>query len=203
MARKLHYFNVNGLAEPIRYILHYAGQKFEDVQYDFKKWPIQTVKDSLPYGQLPMYEEGGKTLNQSLAIARYIAVQANLLPADVWEQAELDAVVFNIYDFWSKVVVFIKETDPVKKAAFKKEILEEFINFFFNRFEKELKKNNGYFGKKLSWADFVFVGIVEATNLFLGIEVQKQFPTVNALVTKVRSLPGVKEYIAKRTPYQV
>ncbi|CAH3994518.1 glutathione S-transferase-like [Pieris brassicae] len=203
MARKLHYFNVNGLGEPIRYMLHYAGQKFEDVQYDVKKWPIPHVKDFLPYGQLPLYEEGGKTLNQSLAIARYIASQVNLLPADAWEQAQIDAVALNIYDYWSKVVIYIKESDPVKKAAYKKEILEEFINFYFSRFEKELKKNNGFFGNKLTWVDFVLVGIVEATNLFLGIDVQKQFPTVQTLVTKVRSLPGVKEYVAKRTPYQV
>nr|UQQ66579.1 glutathione S-transferase sigma 2 [Conogethes punctiferalis] len=77
MARKLQYFNLNGLAEPIRYILHYSGVKFEDVRYDFQSWPIKGVKDSLPYGQLPLYEENGRVLNQSLAIARYLASQTN------------------------------------------------------------------------------------------------------------------------------
>ncbi|XP_038219553.1 glutathione S-transferase-like [Zerene cesonia] len=203
MARKLHYFNFNGLAEPIRYMLHYAGHKFEDVQYEFKKWPIQSIKDSLPYGQFPLYEENGKSLNQSLAIARYVASQSNLLPADAWDQAELDAIVFNIYDFWSKVLAYIKESDPAKKEAIKKELLEETVNFYFSRFEKELKKNNGHFSKKLSWADFILLGIIEASNLFLGSEIHTKYPTIVNLVNKLRALPGVKDYIAKRAPYNL
>ncbi|CAK1543260.1 unnamed protein product [Leptosia nina] len=203
MARKLYYVDLNGLAESIRYILHYSGQTFEDIQYDHTKWPIQEIKDWLPYGQFPLYEEGGKTLNQSAAIGRYLSVQANLLPEDAWEQAELDATVLSIHDFWSRVAVYIKEKDPDKRAAIKKEVLEERIDYYFSRFEKELKKNNGHFGKKLSWADFVLVGFVEATNLCFDIELQKQFPTVNALINKVQSLPGVKEYIAKRKVYRV
>lgn len=46
MSSKLHYFNINILAEPIRYILHYSGKKFEDIRYEVKDWPIKEVKDS-------------------------------------------------------------------------------------------------------------------------------------------------------------
>ncbi|XP_063392793.1 glutathione S-transferase-like [Cydia fagiglandana] len=201
MSKKLHYLNLNGIAESIRYILHYGGQKFEDIRYELSDWPIKSVKDSLPYGQLPLYQEGSKTLNQSLAIARYVASQVKLLPTDPWEQAVLDAIVFNIYDFWSKIVTFIKETDATRKEAIKKEIINEQVDFFFSRFEKELKANKGYFNGKLSWADFILVGIVESANLFLGIEIEKKYPTVNALLKTVRSLPGVKDYLATRKPY--
>lgn len=45
MAKKLHYFHLNGIAESIRYILHYGGQKFEDVRYEFDSWPIKEVKE--------------------------------------------------------------------------------------------------------------------------------------------------------------
>ncbi|XP_026485310.2 glutathione S-transferase-like [Vanessa tameamea] len=201
MARKLHYFDLNGLAEPIRYILHYGKQKFEDVRYRYKDWPIKSVKDSLPYGQLPLYEEGNRTLNQSLAIARYLANVHNLLPSDPWEQAVLDSIVYNIYDFWQRVLFYIKEQDVTKKQAIKKEIMSETIDYFFSRFEKDLKDNNGYFGGKLSWADFIFVGIVESTNLFLGEEIERKYPHSVALIQKIRNLPGVKEYVATRKPY--
>ncbi|CAH0723592.1 unnamed protein product, partial [Brenthis ino] len=201
MAKKLHYFDVNGLGESIRYILHYGKQKFEDVRYDFKSWPIKSVKDSLPYGQLPLYEEGNRSLNQSLAIARYVGNVNNLVPTDPWEQAVLDAVVYNIYDFWSKVLPYIREQDPVKKEAIKKEILSEVVDFYFSRFEKELMNNKGFFGGKLSWADFIFVGILEAANLILGAEIDKKYPQAAALLQKIRSLPGVKEYLASRKPY--
>lgn len=46
MSKKLSYFELNGLAEAIRYILHYSGQKFEDVRFKFKEWPVKEVKDS-------------------------------------------------------------------------------------------------------------------------------------------------------------
>lgn len=45
MTKVLKYFELNGLAEAIRYILHYTGQKFEDVRYDHSIWPIKEVKD--------------------------------------------------------------------------------------------------------------------------------------------------------------
>ncbi|CAH2242034.1 glutathione S-transferase-like [Pararge aegeria] len=201
MAKKLHYFDFNGVAEPIRYILHYGKEKFEDVRYEYKNWPMKNLKDSLPYGQLPLYEEGNRTINQSLAIARYVATLNNLVPTDPWEQAVLDAIVFNIYDFWQKVVAYIKEKDLTKKQFLKKEIMEETVDYFFSRFEKELQKNKGFFVGKLSWADFVFVGIVEASNLFLGEEIERKYPNTVALLNKIRSLPGVKEYIASRKPY--
>lgn len=51
---------------------------------------------------MPVYEEGDRTLNQSFAIARYVASKAGLLPSDPWEQALLDAMVLNIYDFWNR-----------------------------------------------------------------------------------------------------
>lgn len=46
MARKLTYFHLNGLAESVRYLLHYGGHKFEDVRYDLATWPIREIKDS-------------------------------------------------------------------------------------------------------------------------------------------------------------
>ncbi|KAJ2947569.1 hypothetical protein O0L34_g17361 [Tuta absoluta] len=198
MSKKLHYFHLNGLGEPIRYILHYAGEKFEDVRLILK---THLLFSALPYGQLPLYEENGRSLNQSLAIARYVAHKAHLLPSDPWEQAKLDAIVYNIYDFWMKFVVYLKEQDPVKKEEVKKQILEEFVDFYFSRFEKELKNNGGFFGGKLSWADFILIGIVETVNLIFKTEIEKKYPTVTALINKIKVLPGVKEYIAVRKPY--
>lgn len=46
MAIKLEYFDIYGYAEPIRYILHYTKQKFEDVVYDHKdRSEFEKIKD--------------------------------------------------------------------------------------------------------------------------------------------------------------
>ncbi|CAH2059659.1 unnamed protein product, partial [Iphiclides podalirius] len=193
MAAKLHFFDFGGIAEPIRYLLHYGGKKFEDIKYDIKTWPDKKTKDLLPYGQLPMYEEGGLKLTQSLAIARYVAYKVNVLPTDPWEQAMLDSMALTIYDFWSKIVEFTKEQDPAKKETIKEEIIDETIDYYFSRFDKQLMKNKGYINGKLSWVDFVLVGIVEAANLIIGVDMQKQYPNVDYLMKTIVSLPGVKE----------
>lgn len=39
MAIKLHYFNITGLGEPIRWILKYGNVEFEDIRYEFAEWP--------------------------------------------------------------------------------------------------------------------------------------------------------------------
>ncbi|XP_026313623.1 glutathione S-transferase-like isoform X2 [Hyposmocoma kahamanoa] len=178
MAQKLHYFDLNVYAEAIRYMLYYSGDKFEDVRHDRHQWPIQDVKDKLPYGKMPFYEEGNRSVDQSLAIARYVANKYNLLPSNPWDQAVLDAVVLHIYDFFSKAYVWYKEPDPARKDAMKKDIMEVQIDFYFSKFDKELKKNKGHFGGRLYWADFILVGIVEVSNLALGIEIEKKYPAV-------------------------
>ncbi|KAL0832248.1 hypothetical protein ABMA28_001698 [Loxostege sticticalis] len=194
MSRKLIYFDVPGYSEAFRYMLHYAGLEFEEVRYQDKDWPDKAVKDALPYGQLPLYEENGKAINQSIAIARYVASQTGLLPSDPWEQAKLDAAVLNMYDLFPKIY-YINEEDEVKKKALQAEALE----FYFSRFERDLKAGNGYFGGKLSWADFVLVGAIVAIHFDLKVPVEKDYPTVSALFKEIRSLKGVKEYVAKHT----
>ncbi|CAD0200481.1 unnamed protein product [Chrysodeixis includens] len=200
MAKKLHYFNINALAEPIRYILHYTKQEFEDIRHDIATWPDVEFKKTLPFGKMPLYVEGDKVLNQSLAIAKYVARDSGLIPADAWQQAVLDSTVLNIYDYWNSIMKYFQEKDEVKKEALKKVLFEETVDFFFSRFEKQLVENGGYFIGSLSWVEFVLVGIVEYTILRLGVDFEK-YPKVKDLVDKVTNLPGVKEYIAARGPY--
>ncbi|KAJ8719135.1 hypothetical protein PYW07_016691 [Mythimna separata] len=201
MAKKLHYFNLNALGESIRYILHYTKQEFEDIRHDRETWPKPEIKENLPYGQFPLYEEGEKVLHQSLAIAKYVARNTDLIPVDPWLQAVAESTAYTIYDFWQKLMAYRREKDPEKQKQLKKELFEETIDFFFSRLEKQLSENGGYFTGKLSWAEFVLCGIVEASNLILDTEIEKKYPTIEAVIEKIRNLPGVKEYIASRGTY--
>lgn len=84
-----------------------------------------------------------------------------------------------------------------------KDSIYAFRNFFFCacRFSHD-GQFDCFFYFQLSWADFVLAGILETANLFYEVEIEKNYPTVEALVQKIRNLPGVKEYIANRKPYE-
>ncbi|VDO95293.1 unnamed protein product [Soboliphyme baturini] len=65
------YFDSKGIGEPIRLILAYAGQQFQDVRLNMDEWLEK--KTYTRFGQLPVLEVDGKPLNQSLAILHYLA----------------------------------------------------------------------------------------------------------------------------------
>lgn len=54
---------------------------------------------------------------------------------------------------------------------------------------------------QLSWADFVFVGIVETANIFFKSNLAKNYPAISELVSTVHNLPGIKEYVRNRKPF--
>lgn len=94
MAVSLTYFDGRGLGEIPRLLLHEAGVKFEDRRLK----DIAALKPELPYGQVPLYQEGDFKLVQSQAIARYIARNHNLYGKDAKEAAQIDSVVDAVGD---------------------------------------------------------------------------------------------------------
>ncbi|TGZ65738.1 hypothetical protein CRM22_005708 [Opisthorchis felineus] len=81
---KLTYFNLRGRAEPIRMALIVSGTPFEDCRIEVSDWPPK--KSTIPGGKLPILEVtspcGKKTvMTESMAIARYLAKQHNLMGA--------------------------------------------------------------------------------------------------------------------------
>ena len=46
-------------------------------------------------------------------------------------------------------MVYRKEKDPEKKKELKTELLEETVDYFFSRLEKQLSENGGYFSGKV------------------------------------------------------
>lgn len=53
----------------------------------------------MPFGQVPILEIDGKMMNQSMAIARYVAKQVNLVGKNDLEALEIDSIVDSINDF--------------------------------------------------------------------------------------------------------
>ncbi|XP_043530344.1 hematopoietic prostaglandin D synthase-like isoform X2 [Chiloscyllium plagiosum] len=94
---KLTYFKIRGRAETARYIFAYSGINYEDNTVDIMDWP--DVKQSLLFRQIPILKVDKTEINQSTAIARYLARETGLAGKTNLEQAQVDAIVDTINDF--------------------------------------------------------------------------------------------------------
>ncbi|KAJ8894209.1 hypothetical protein PR048_006819 [Dryococelus australis] len=94
---KLIYFSLNALGEPIRLLLSYGNQEFEDFRIEREKWP--SIKTTMPFGKAPVLEIDGKQAHQSITICRYLGKKFGLAGKNDWEDLEIDAIVDIIVDF--------------------------------------------------------------------------------------------------------
>ncbi|KAI4470913.1 glutathione s-transferase [Holotrichia oblita] len=197
MSTKLTYFDIRGLGECIRYLMKYAGVNFEDVRITFEEWP--KLKASMPFGQMPLYEEKGKTATQSLAIARYIAKKAKLVGKNDWEDLEIDAIVDTVNDIRQKISQYYFESNAEYKETLKTTLFKETIPYYFQRLENIAKENSGHMAVgRLTWADFYFAAVISVLNHFAGTDLLKDRPNLQTVKNKVESLPAVKKWIDVR-----
>ncbi|GFY41278.1 glutathione S-transferase [Trichonephila inaurata madagascariensis] len=70
----LGYWNIRGLAQPIRYLLHHEKEDFEDRRYLFtdNTWQNEKYALGLDFPNLPYYIDGDTRITQSTAILRYL-----------------------------------------------------------------------------------------------------------------------------------
>ena len=198
---KLIYFNLMGRAETARLILAQAGVSYEDKRIKKEEWPA--LKASLPMGQLPVLEVDGKTIGQSMAIARYCAKRFGLAGKDELEGALADQAVDQVSDFLDEVIKVMKEPEEAKKAEMGKQLKVEKLPALLASMEKLLKGQGGkYFaGSSLTWADIVvyqFVSLkVPRPNQPKALIEESDLtgcPAISALVETVGALPNIKKW---------
>ncbi|KAJ8664901.1 hypothetical protein QAD02_006563 [Eretmocerus hayati] len=193
---KLTYFPVKALGEPIRFLLSYANIDFVDDRFDKEDWP--KIKPSTPYGQVPVLEVDGKKIHQSTAICRYIAKKCGLTGKDDWEALEIDATVDTVHDLRAKIAAHHYESDAKAKAE-KLKAAKELVPFYVQRLDEQAKKNGGYLvGGKLSWADIVFVALLDYLNFMSGHDIIEKAANLKVIRDKVMSEPKIKAWVAKR-----
>ena len=96
---KLTYFDVDGLGEPIRYVLAIAGVPFEDYRFADRE-EFVALKPSLRFGQVPCLTVDGDELFQSAAVMRFVATffGSTLYPSDTKAAALVDSLIDQIKD---------------------------------------------------------------------------------------------------------
>ena len=202
----LHYFNIQGPAEPARLALVLGGVPFDDVRYDRALMLKAKEEGELPWGQLPILYVDGKKLAQSGAIGMWCARQAGLVPKDSFEQAAVDEIIqFISQDVRERVIApSLRESDAAKKAEMRKKINDETLPEKLKMLEARVGPKGFLVNDKLTMADIHFY--VLANWIGMGVldgitkECITQFPKLTALVQKLDEMPAIKKWNGEKNP---
>jgi glutathione S-transferase len=196
---KLTYFAGRGRAEITRWIFAEAGVEFEDNRIEGKDWA--KLKDSTPYGQLPLLEVDGVTLAQSSAIERYAARLAGLAGKNDLENAKADSIVEALHDAVKNFMTAAFTKDKDEQAKLFKSYWENDWVKWGAILEKTLKANGdgkGYFvGEGVTFADLHF-GVIAENLTGANKDVFKDFPLLGGLADRVTGRDKIAAWIKKR-----
>jgi len=96
----LTYFDLYGRGEAIRLTLTHSNTEFEDNRVTGDAWAAFKASDKCRSGQVPVLEVGGRCLNQSEAIVRFVGSQTGAYDtSDPFAMWAADAVINTCSDF--------------------------------------------------------------------------------------------------------
>ncbi|ODN01721.1 Glutathione S-transferase 2 [Orchesella cincta] len=212
------YFNIRGLAEPIRWMFQIAGVDFIDERISLEDWKVEKQQFSKQVGQLPiLYIDESIELTQVHSVMRYVARQLGFNGKNEMETARADEVCELVYDlrlcavaykdsFSSKTPDIVRHTvfrdfrnEPsiAKKALMRKHLLELHFPKYFSRFAKLLDEGEGEYiaGSTLTYADFVLANFLDVAEDNVNPDILKDFPTLVDLKDRIFNIPEVQEFI--------
>jgi glutathione S-transferase len=201
----LGYWDIRALAEPIRYLLKYAGIEFNDKRYEFgegtsiqeaesirKNWTPEKFTLGLDFPNLPYYIDGDVKLSQSLAIMRYLGRKYDLFATDEKSLTRQDLVEQQIQDMrWNFIfgVLFNKAEYEKNKALFLEETLPKQLELL----SKFLGDSEWLIGK-LNYVDFLAYETLDWLRQFSPENIQK-FENLTQYLKRFESLPAISAYI--------
>jgi len=200
----LTYFNGRGLGEVPRLLLREAGVDFEDRRVEGKDVEALRAAGKLPFGQVPLYQEGDFSLAQSGAIGRYIARKHGLAGKDAHEHALVDSLVDAVFsDMGGQSFRQWRYGEEAKKAEFKQKFGTESLPKYLPYLEKQLVSRNGgnafFLGDKISWADIAFFHFFDSFNLLGEFPTALDaFPHLKALLGRVAARPNIAKHLKER-----
>ena len=194
---KLVYFDAQGRAQAIRYLLGYKGIEFEDIRLTFEEWPATKAAETWGAGNgLPVYQtDDGTNYNQGKAILFFLAEQHGLAPQSPKEAYE---------NMWFYETLADHEPPEARAAIFQagvdQAILDKSVeNFiaYINKIEARWSDGRAHAsGANVTAADFTmlyqFTGFISNTNLRNPSMCERMMEHYNTLTHVPRVVDNIK-----------
>ncbi|KAG0415346.1 hypothetical protein HPB47_007482 [Ixodes persulcatus] len=193
----LGYWNIRGLAEPVRYLLKYKGVAFEDRRYnfgpapgyDFGEWGNVKANLGLRYPGLPYYIDGDVKLTQSIAIMRYLGRKHSLVGRCEEDLQEVDLMEQQVCELrWGLGrVIFSLDFEASRKRYI------QMLPMTLETYSIYFRVKRWILGDDISYVDFMMYETLDWIRVFHA-EALTQFEALTDYCARFEALPGVGEY---------
>jgi glutathione S-transferase len=199
MTALLTYFDVRGRAEVVRLMFEEAAHPYRERRVQVEEWPA--LKPSLPFGQLPSYEEDGLFIVQSHAIYRYLARKLGFTGSDEAERVRCDVAEELFVELQNNLGTFYWSQDfAAKRDAYEQSTLPELLA----KAERLLTQHQGgdgwWAGAGLTLADFVAWHFLDYVRPFSQRTLDR-FEKLSAFKRRFEARPRIAAYLqSERRP---
>ncbi|XP_076859928.1 glutathione S-transferase Mu 3-like [Brachyhypopomus gauderio] len=194
---KLVYWDIRGLAQPIRLLLEYTGTEYEDKfyscgeapNYDKNCWFEEKAKLKMDFPNLPYLEDGDKKIVQSNAIMRYIARKHNLCGETEDEMIRVDILENQAMDFRNGFVLICYRDLENKKQGYLEAlpgVLKQFSDFLGDR--------KWFAGDKITFPDFIMYELLDQHRMFEP-KCLDDFKNIRDFLDRFEALEKIAEYM--------
>ncbi len=200
MSYKLHYFSIRGRGEQVRLFLHALALPFEDVIVNREQF-LRLKKQGaamLPFGSLPLLEDGDFRLCQGPVILSYLAHRHDVAPTDVRLSAKADAIAWGAEDLRMRYFKLFGNDKDKMRADF---VNGDWQSRWLPNLNELLQINGGtshFVGERLTHADIAVWDVVNAILENIQEASLDDHAAVASFYASVRERPEVAAYIASR-----
>eukprot|EP00192_Tetraselmis_astigmatica_P021799 CAMPEP_0117653814 /NCGR_PEP_ID=MMETSP0804-20121206/3401_1 /TAXON_ID=1074897 /ORGANISM="Tetraselmis astigmatica, Strain CCMP880" /LENGTH=285 /DNA_ID=CAMNT_0005460033 /DNA_START=57 /DNA_END=915 /DNA_ORIENTATION=+ len=203
-----------GRSELPRLCLLCGGIKFTDERIGFEEYRRRRAAGELPFAQLPTLRVNGELLAQSVAIARWCAAEAGLMPTDRIEGAKVDMILDAWRDLHDEAyaVIYSREVEggqlvmkPTPREGRQQKLADFFattVRLYFSFLEGMLPPGPGpmhLVGRRLTAADLavldVFTFLESTRDKGDFLQFMAQFPRLQTLVDQLVSLSWIRKHL--------
>jgi len=200
-------------AEISRLPLFIANIKFDDVRPSNDDWDYAKengkMKDGtiIPFRELPVLHINGESIGQTMAIARICGKLGGMYPENIVEAGKVDQIVIAVENINALLSPSMKESDPMKKKAMRKELTSNELPTYFGYLQDILSANNSdwFVGDNMTIADlavwsllgWIASGVIDD----ISAEVIQPFEGLVRLYNKINKNPRVREWKIKTYDY--
>jgi len=193
----LGYWNIRGLGQPIRYMLGYLGEDFEEIIYGkppLPEWHFDAKgKIDLDFPNLPYLYDGDIKLTQSNAILRHLGRKHNMVGKTEKEKARVDLIASQGMDFRNGFIRLCYESTPENFEENTK-VYKTKIKALLKKFDKFVGDGPFFAGEELTFVDFFMYEILDHHRIF-DAALLEPCENINAFMKRFEEIPKIAAFM--------